>query len=327
MQRFKDILFVVTPDTPPGAAFKRASALADNNQARLTVIKVIDEIPNNTKLPDSSLSPKDLQARLVADHQQGLEELAASCSKKIEIQIKVLIGIPFIEITREVLRGGHDLVIKIAKSDDKRLVKLFGSDDMHLLRKCPCPVLLIKSNSHEVYHRILAAVDADDNYAPKELNTRHLLNIKILEMASSLALSEAAELHVVHAWRAIAESMLQSGFIKRSAEEVVDYVEEVRQQHTQKLNMLMDEITSKLGQDAMEHLKPKTQLVKGLPRVEIPDFAEKIKTDLVVMGTVGRTGIPGLIMGNTAETILNQINCSVLAIKPSGFVSPVTLEN
>ncbi len=46
----------------------------------------------------------------------------------------------------------------------------------------------------------------------------------------------------------------------------------------------------------------------------------------VVMGAVARTGIPGFIMGNTAETILNQIGCSVLAVKPPGFVTPVTLE-
>jgi len=47
--------------------------------------------------------------------------------------------------------------------------------------------------------------------------------------------------------------------------------------------------------------------------------------DLIVMGTVGRTGIPGFIMGNTAETILNQINGSVFAIKLEGFVTPITL--
>jgi nucleotide-binding universal stress UspA family protein len=44
------------------------------------------------------------------------------------------------------------------------------------------------------------------------------------------------------------------------------------------------------------------------------------------MGTVARTGINGLLMGNTAEMILTQIDCSVLAVKPQGFVSPVTLE-
>ena len=44
------------------------------------------------------------------------------------------------------------------------------------------------------------------------------------------------------------------------------------------------------------------------------------------MGTVGRTGIPGLLIGNTAETILQQVDCSVLAIEPPGFVTPVTLD-
>lgn len=43
--------------------------------------------------------------------------------------------------------------------------------------------------------------------------------------------------------------------------------------------------------------------------------------------TVARTGVAGIIMGNTAETILNQIDCSILAIKPPGFVTPVKLED
>jgi universal stress protein E len=44
-----------------------------------------------------------------------------------------------------------------------------------------------------------------------------------------------------------------------------------------------------------------------------------------VMGTLGRAGIGGILIGNTAETILNRIDCSVMAIKPRGFVTPVTL--
>jgi len=32
-----------------------------------------------------------------------------------------------------------------------------------------------------------------------------------------------------------------------------------------------------------------------------------------------------LIIGNTAEAILEEIQCSVLALKPAGFVSPVKL--
>ncbi len=43
------------------------------------------------------------------------------------------------------------------------------------------------------------------------------------------------------------------------------------------------------------------------------------------MRTVGRIGIPGLLIGNTAEEVFQTTNCSVLAVKPEGFQSPVEL--
>jgi nucleotide-binding universal stress UspA family protein len=58
----------------------------------------------------------------------------------------------------------------------------------------------------------------------------------------------------------------------------------------------------------------------------IPDFAMEEQIDLIVMGTVGRSGISGLFIGNTAEKVLQKVDCSVLAVKPEGFVSPVKLD-
>jgi nucleotide-binding universal stress UspA family protein len=73
-------------------------------------------------------------------------------------------------------------------------------------------------------------------------------------------------------------------------------------------------------------LAPKVHLIKGQPRKEIPALAKRLGVDLVVMGTVARTGVPGLFIGNTAEAMLEQIDCSVLAVKPEGFKTPVSLE-
>jgi nucleotide-binding universal stress UspA family protein len=87
----------------------------------------------------------------------------------------------------------------------------------------------------------------------------------------------------------------------------------------------MAELRERLGKDAEEFLQPKTRRVKGAARREIPLLAQQLEVDLVVVGTVARTGIPGLIMGNTAETILDQLDGSVLAIKPPGFATPVML--
>jgi nucleotide-binding universal stress UspA family protein len=262
---------------------------------------------------------------MVSAYEQRLGPLVEPHRKRIAIQTKVLTGTPFLQIIREVVRNGHDLVIKSPDSPDW-LDRVFGSDDMHLLRKCPCPIWLAKAAAPKPHRRILAAVDVDEGYPPMELKTRHALNLRILTMASSLALAESAELHVVHAWHPVGETAMLGGFMSTTEEEITAYVEQVRLAHTQALHALLRELAGELGQETVEYLKPQTHLIKGWARKEIPVLAKRIEADLIVMGTVARTGVPGFIIGNTAETILSQIDISVLAIKPPGFVTPVTAE-
>ena len=322
MKRFKNILCIVNTDMQDTVAVEHAAKLAEKNQASLTVVEVIDEIPPNTTLYERTLSSIDLQSEIIADHQNRLQALVSPWGQKIDIKTKVLTGILFLEVIYEVLRNGHDLVFKTTESG-VLLNRVFGSDDMHLLRKCPCPVWLVKPESPKAYQKILAAVDVDYDYPPEELNTRHLLIQQILKMASSLALSECAELHIIHTWLAKYEGAIKGAVIVRLEEEVTSYVESVKLRHALNINENIDN----LGKDILGRLKPKIHLIKGDPRREIPVFAEELKADLVVMGTVARTGLSGFFMGNTAETILNQLDCSVLAIKPPGFVTPVTLDD
>ncbi len=47
MQRSKNILCIVVSGSDSGVALARTAALADNNQARLSIVEVIDEIPPN----------------------------------------------------------------------------------------------------------------------------------------------------------------------------------------------------------------------------------------------------------------------------------------
>jgi nucleotide-binding universal stress UspA family protein len=51
--------------------------------------------------------------------------------------------------------------------------------------------------------------------------------------------------------------------------------------------------------------------------------AEHVQADLIAMGTVGRSGIKGLLLGNTAEKVLGACDLSMLTVKPDGFVSPI----
>jgi nucleotide-binding universal stress UspA family protein len=64
-------------------------------------------------------------------------------------------------------------------------------------------------------------------------------------------------------------------------------------------------------------------MLDGDPGRVIPEFVATERIDLLVMATIARTGVPGMLIGNTAERMLQSVDCSVLAIKPRGFVSPV----
>jgi nucleotide-binding universal stress UspA family protein len=63
----------------------------------------------------------------------------------------------------------------------------------------------------------------------------------------------------------------------------------------------------------------------GTPWKEINRLATEQSIDLITMGTVGRSGIRGLFLGNTAEKVLNACDCSILTLKPAGFISPIPL--
>ena len=325
MKRFKQILAVIDAGRSPHAALERAVSLARNNQANLTVVTVTPRVTVGIGMPDGGPISAELQEAATAEAQDRLDEAVSAYRSQITIVTRVLMGTAFLEIIREVLRHGHDLVIKVPE-DPSWLERLFGSDDMHLLRKCPCPVWLVKHPHSGPYRRILAAVDVDVDHRSAELATRHGLNVKILELAMSLALSDFAELHIAHAWVAIGESAMRGAFLHRPDTEVISYVEQARQQHGQGLDDLLNEVLETRSADALRFLNPTRHLPKGQAQQEIPRLARSLGADLVVMGTVARTGVAGLFIGNTAEAILEQIDCSVLAVKPEGFETPVSLE-
>lgn len=322
MERFNEILCVVTTPELSRAALNRAVTLAENNQARLTAVAVAEPISIGMGMPEHGPISAELQAAKASARAEKLELSVANYRRRVEIKTNVLVGIQFVEIIRQVLRNGHDLVVKACEPLEW-VDHLFGSEDMHLLRKCPCPVWLIKPSAPKTYRHILAAVDVDDAYPQLELESRSMLNHQIVELATSMAIAEFAGLHIVHAWEAIGESEMRGSIMRAPEEKVIAYVEQVRRQREANMEKLMTKLAGDLGQNAMDYLKPKMHLVKGWERKVIPALAKQIEADLVVMGTVARTGVPGFIMGNTAESILNQLDCSILAIKPADFVTPI----
>lgn len=321
MKQFKNILYVAQASIAQGPAVARAVSLAENNQAELTVIDVVPAIPPDPVLLSSGPSSAKLQDFLTTQRREELKSLVAPFEQRCNIRIEVHTGRIFLEVIRAVLRNKHDLLIKPAENPSF-VERLFGSNDMHLLRKCPCPVWLTRPDDKSNYGCILAAVDFNLDNLSDTINQS--LNQLILELASSLALSDFASLHLVHVWDAPAEMTVRS-WADNPNEASMAYVEGERSRHESAFNRLRDQLRDQIGKEAYDHLSPQFHLRRGAASTVIPEVAKQLQADLVVMGTVARTGIAGLFIGNTAETILEQLQCSVLAVKPLGFASPIKL--
>lgn len=323
MMRLDRILCVIKPGQVCTPVMEQAVALALDNQASLTVVAVAPRMSAGIGMPDGGPISAELQSAVGNEAKEALASAAAVFSKRLAIDVKVLVGTPYLEVIREVLASGQDLVIKVPENPDW-LDRLFGNDDMHLLRQCPSPVWMMKCKAPSSYRRVLAAVDIGDADPVTGRSSQDVMNHRILEFASSLALPNLAELHVVHAWEAVGERIMRTGFTSHPEAQIRAYVEGVRRQHEARFDALMRNAGEVLGEDTLTYLKARTHLVQGPAEEWIPALAKELQIDLIVMGTVGRTGIPGLFIGNTAETILEKIDCSVLTIKPPGFTTMVS---
>jgi nucleotide-binding universal stress UspA family protein len=300
VKRFKKILLVYNNGVGDDDTLSQAAALAKRNDAELTMVEVVTK----TGLP----------ARETAERQKHLSRMIASIQNEgLKTSTAILEGTPFLEIIRQVLRCGHDLVIIPAEGDVGYKHLFFGSTSMHLMRKCPCPVWVTKPRASNNYERILAAVDP----SPDDVEVDGL-NTEILDLATSLARLNNSELHIVHAWDITGNDL--DTFRSEITEEIRDRV--LRKNEL----MYRKPLERFLDRYVVDNDRHQIHLVRGDPGILLPKMAEEQQIDLIVMGTVVRTGVPGLFIGNTAEFVLRQVNCAVLTVKPAGFVTPVMLE-
>jgi len=310
MQRFQHILFVSHGAKDDLNTAKQAIILANENQAHLSILLMCPEFPailDAYKDAYQQSLVNDFNIKMTAIQQElGLTEHA----HKLEIQFDG--NRPeATQIVQRVLEGQYDLLIKAAESNAKNIG--FKALDMDLIRKCPCPVWLHRSTT-TTFNEAKFAVAIDPESA--EASGRDLA-IKLLKMADLLTKEHHNPLSIISCWDyALENTIRNSPFIDIPEDHILNMVHEVEVSHRRAL----DSVLKKVNLNSNHPLYHQ----RGIPDQVIPELITKLKIDVLVMGTVGRTGIPGFIIGNTAENVLQKISCSLLALKPDGYVSPVS---
>ncbi len=295
--------------------------LAKTSSARLLFFSA-------SNLRDDALSPlaeEDRTSVLKSISQKGntiLENLVQQAKKEgVEGQSKLVAGEGWLEIIRQVLRGKHDLVV-VGTRDLKDVGhKLFGNTCMKLFRRCPCPVLVTKPLT---FARGMLGTDVRSRSDPRvsALNILVATNLKppseqVLRLGIALANQMNARLHILHVVEYGLHEVCNIGLPDAKQEQ---YRRKVLASAEQALQAQLETTDYKaLGPRIQVHLVGEV----SRPDVAIQRFIDTNHIHLLVMGTIGRGGIRGIMIGNTAERLLPDVHCSVLAVKPPDFVCPV----
>lgn len=278
MQAIRSILVVMEPDQAEGLALKRAKLIAGVTQSHLHLL-VCDKKNDHTGYLSDLTGLLDSEG-FSASGQQAWHDSPH----------QTIISVQQAE--------GCGLVIKQHVPDNPLKKALLTPDDWKLLRYCPSPVLMVKTDRSWAGSAILAAVDVGN--ADSEHRTLHT---SIVSHGFEIAALAKAELHVISAHPT---PMLSA------ADPTFQLKETIEARYRDQCKAFQAEY------DISEE---RLHITEGPADVLIPQVAHQLNASVTVIGTVARTGIAGALIGNTAEVILDSLESDVLVLKPDDIIA------
>ncbi|MFM7845473.1 MAG: universal stress protein, partial [Planctomycetota bacterium] len=347
MRAIQKILVAVDVETGGGVPLERAVQVARRFRAQLVVVDVVPKLTWSQRMLLTESQAR--QQLIVRDRATRLRRIVrAPRGRGLDAHGKLLVGRTGEQLIRLVQRGKFDLLVRATKGPHSRRQQFFSGTAFELLRNCPCPIWLCdpqdsagKIASAAVAPAVVApdavapAAVASDAVAPaagvsraateQELSVSapvhptllvaidpavegaqlRELNINLLRLGELLTSLLGGTLHVLHAWNIQGEGLVKDYM------QTTDFV--VLEQAIQKRS---GELLCELLQESGVEVPPeRLHLVRGEASTEIARFVQERAVHTLILGTLGRSGLAGLLMGNTAEMLFHQIRCSVAALK------------
>ena len=276
------------------AAAAQTRWVAEVSGARVTVMAVV---------PGDGADARALEGARKRIVERVLPLLGPGCAAEVVVSS----GVPFVRIIQQVLREEHDLLIVGARRSGNYLSTIAGSTAVRLIHNCPCPVWVAPRVFEDDERIVLSALALQE------------LSQTVVELSASVVSILGGKWNVLHVPQYPHEGAMR--LRDAEADEVEAYEKQCRDEAWAQMHALCDPVAQRLG------LEPKLWMAEGLPSEQIVMASRQLQADLVVMGTIGRSGIAGHVIGNTAERVIAALDCSVLAVKPAGFRCPVGLDD
>lgn len=284
---------LVCTDFSAGAdlALSRAAMLADADQAALHVVHVVPpDIPAKTR------GAVRRQARARLGH--AVERAGGNAEGRPgSVTSELLSGDAFVEIIRCSRNVGADLIV-VGRHGRRRVRdRLLGTTAERVIRKGDTPVLAVNVAPSGPYRRPLVATDLQDTTP------------RLLELALAVVGDSADVFHLLHAYNVPFEGYVAP---TTAAKERSDYLAHFRERAMKGLAKLVARY-----EDTGAHFKVTAR--SGEPRSVILTEVARARTDLLVIGTHGRSGLAHALVGSVAEWVIAQASCDVLVARPARF--------
>lgn len=264
-------------------ALARAVLLAEQHHAKLISLHVVDE-----ELPAASA---DLQAE---DARRFLRVALAAVPEAVSLasEVRVVVGEHYQTILVEAETSGADLVV-IGQHRKDILLDLFrGSTGERIIRFGNRPVLVVKAAPAHTYVCMLAAVD----FSPPSR--------RALETAVQIA--PGADVKLVHAYDIPFRGLLFGG----------GSMEQMAKKHQQQFQEMVEAQTREFLATLARPITLRQVIAReGSPEETVLAVAAETRSDLLVVGTHGRSGVGRALLGSVAEDILARAQCDVLAVR------------
>lgn len=316
----KHFLLAIAPHNTDSPLHSSALELAQQTQSRVTLTTVVDSLQQTPGVRDDNYSPYLLLSYVKEKMQDQLLFTLYELQKKfpnIEFNTQVLSGSPYRELIKYSREAAVDYIITRHKRLPGSKIIHFGSTTKHLMRKSSVPVWAESEQGPAKIKHLIVAIDLGFG---KDKNSINELSEKLVQKSIQISKLMNGTTTVLHAWKLVGKDHLEF-WERRDDEYITSLSEKERRVHLKKAEELI-----------APYVTPHVELVliEGGSRNVIIDQIKQQKPDLLVMGSVGRSGIPGLLIGNTAESVIDSVDCNVLTFKPEDFVSPfdqVSIEN
>lgn len=310
IQKYKKILVATDFSPNADAALKQAIWLARQSKSPLVLAHTLPDMRAAVHTSSAKARMDLLYGEGDVFHREIREEsdtkmrqmIADLNATDLEMHYETLLGEASVELTHAVQQEGYDLLIAGTRGLSAWKQFFVGSTSSKLIRKCPSDVWIVKAEHVGPPKTILSTTDFSDSSRRAVLR-----GLEIAKLAK-------AEFHLLH----VIDSMDISEDLVKKIPQYNTLRGEINDQATES----MEKFILSLGLDT-DDVKLVPHLSWGSPAKEIGRIALQLKADLIAIGTVGRGGLKGLFLGNTAESVLANCDCSILAVKPEGFVSPV----